>query len=257
MPRMSQRDWQITVLRPKPQKKSPCSSARSIVRILASLNGNVVSHLRWSQGTRWRRERRSNTIHKQSGLVLIRHAFVHHWAVAVALCVCREALHGATPVHITDLLATHPPVTEALKMALCLDCGCMVDKAYKSVAKTSETLEIGGQVDETVICLEALQVKQLQKRCTSIVIGQISEHQSCPFVIRLHLLTSFVCPTQGRPSGRRAGPVSHTALLLALNGPTLRGCSTVATFAFRTASGSIRRSLGTPSSCLQILRICL
>lgn len=93
----------------------------------------------WCDLPRWCWERHANAGHEHGGLELVGHQGVHDRAVAVALRVVLQALHGAAPGRVAALPAAHAPAGEALEVPLRTDSGRVIGEAHEAEA-TARTL---------------------------------------------------------------------------------------------------------------------
>lgn len=154
-----------------------------LLRPCHELSGTKVSDAWWSNPFRGRGKWNASAVDKQYGLVLIGHAFMHYWAVAVTLQVCFQTLHFTTPHHITHLAAWDRPSCEILEMGLCSHCRVVRDEIHKSVAESSKIFEVCREIYKPVCSVEALCVQHVQQSFPRVIVWEITEHQRCPVVV--------------------------------------------------------------------------
>lgn len=159
-----------------------------LLRPCHELSSTKVSDARWSNPFCGSGKWNASAVDKQHGLVLIWHAFMHYWAVAVALQVRFQTLHFTTPHYITHLAAWDRPSCEILEVVLCSHCCIVRGEVHKSVAESSEIFEVGWEIHKPVCSVEALCIQHVQQSFPRVIVGEITEHQSCPVVVFVFFL---------------------------------------------------------------------
>eukprot|EP00425_Heterocapsa_triquetra_P011153 CAMPEP_0195155064 /NCGR_PEP_ID=MMETSP0448-20130528/183970_1 /TAXON_ID=66468 /ORGANISM="Heterocapsa triquestra, Strain CCMP 448" /LENGTH=352 /DNA_ID=CAMNT_0040193845 /DNA_START=1164 /DNA_END=2224 /DNA_ORIENTATION=+ len=145
---------------------------------------------------------------EDAGPILLGHALVHDGTVSEPLHVGSQPLVGLAPAHLADLGARELPLVVAVE---CLPEGFgdrVADEVDESIAVARVRLEVGRQVDEVVLALEAFPVDHRKKHVTCVVVRQVLEYDSGALV-HPALRQGLRLPAAARAAHRAALPRAH------------------------------------------------